>query len=44
MEVLASRVANKLEEGDYKGAVRLACAEDTIAEPSHPGEPEAEVP
>ena len=34
MEVLASRVASKLEEGDYKGAVRLACADDTIAEHS----------
>ena len=28
---LASRVASKLEEGDYKGAVRLACSEDSIA-------------
>ena len=34
MEVLASRVASKLEEGDYKGAVRFACADDTIAEHS----------
>ena len=34
MEVLASRVASKLEEGDYKGAVRHACADDTIAEHS----------
>ena len=34
MEVLASRVASKLEEDDYKGAVRLACADDTIAEHS----------
>ena len=32
MEVLASRVASKLEEGDYKGSVRFACADDTIAE------------
>ena len=28
---LATRVAAKLEEGDYKGAVRLACSEDSIA-------------
>ena len=34
VEVLASRVASKLEEGDYKGAVRLACVDDTIAENS----------
>ena len=29
---LASRVSTKLEEGDFKGAVRLACSEDSIAE------------
>ena len=29
---LASRVATKLEEGDFRGAVRLACSEDSIAE------------
>ena len=34
MEVLTSRVASKLEEGDYKVAVRLTCADDTIAEHS----------
>ena len=34
MEALASRVANKLEEGDYKGAVRLASGSDSIADHS----------
>ena len=34
MDHLASRVSSKLEEGDYRGAVRLACSEDVIAEPS----------
>ena len=29
---LARRVSSKLEEGDYKGAVRLSCSEDTMAE------------
>ena len=29
IEALASRVAAKLEEGDYRGAVRFACSEDT---------------
>ena len=29
---LATRVASKLEEGDYRGAVRLACSDDTIAD------------
>ena len=33
MDMLAVRVASKLEEGDYRGAVRIACADDTIAEP-----------
>ena len=28
---LATRVTTKLEEGDYRGAVRLACSEDSIA-------------
>ena len=28
---LATRVAAKLKDGDYKGAVRLACSEDSIA-------------
>ena len=30
-KVWASRVSMKLEEGDFRGAVRLACSEDTIA-------------
>ena len=34
MDYLASRVSSKLEEGDYRGAVRLACSEDVIADPS----------
>ena len=29
---LASRVSSKLEEGDFKGAVRLACSDDTLAD------------
>ena len=29
---LASHVASKLEEGNFKGAVRLACSEDTMAD------------
>ena len=32
MESLAKRVAGKLEEGDYRGAVRLACSDDTLAD------------
>ena len=28
---LAKRVSSKLEDGDYKGAVRLACSEDSFA-------------
>ena len=34
IKTLASRVSLKLEEGDFKGAVRLACSEDTIADMS----------
>ena len=34
MDMLAVRVARKLEEGDYRGAVRITCADDTIAEHS----------
>ena len=34
MVVLASRVSSKLEEGDFKGAVRLACSKATIADTS----------
>ena len=33
-DVLATRVSSKLEEGDYKGAVKLACSSATIAEQS----------
>ena len=29
---MATRVSSKLEESDYRGAVRLACSEDVIAE------------
>ena len=32
LNALATRVATKLEEGDYKGAVRLACSEESIAD------------
>ena len=32
LQFLASRVSSKLEEGDFRGAVRLACSEDTVAE------------
>ena len=31
---LASRVSSKLEEGDFRGAVRLACSDDTLADRS----------
>ena len=31
LNTLATRVATKLEEGDFKGAVHLACSEDSIA-------------
>ena len=34
MNKLAGRVSSKLEEGDYRGAVRLVCSEDVIAEHS----------
>ena len=34
MVALASRVADKLKDGDYKGAVHLACGGDSIAEHS----------
>ena len=30
-QLLASRVSEKLEEGDFKGAVRLACSEESVA-------------
>ena len=33
-DILASKVAGKLEEGDYRGAVRLACGSDSVAEHS----------
>ena len=32
MDALAKRVTEKLEEGDYRGAVRLASTQETIAE------------
>ena len=31
-DLLAARVSGKLEEGDYRGGVRLACGKDVIAE------------
>ena len=34
LQLLARRVSEKLEEGDFKGAVRLTCSEDTIASDS----------
>ena len=34
-DALDTRVATKLEEGDFKGAVRLACSEDSIADLSN---------
>ena len=36
MAYLASQVSFKVEEGDYRGAVHLACSEDTIADKSDP--------
>ena len=32
MHLLAKRVSAKLEEGDYKGAVRIVCSDESIAE------------
>ena len=32
---LRRQVSTKLEEGDFRGAVRLACSEDSIAKPSN---------
>ena len=32
---MAPRVSSKLEEGNFKGAVKLACSEDTIADMSN---------
>ena len=34
VESLAARVTAKLEEGDFAGAIRLVCSEDTIADRS----------
>ena len=34
MESLGRRVSEKLEEGDFKGTVRLSCSEDSIADRS----------
>ena len=31
LQLLAKRVSEKMEEGDFKGAVRLTCSEDSIA-------------
>ena len=31
LQFLASRVSEKLEKGDFRGAVRLACSEDSVA-------------
>ena len=55
MQYLAKRVSAKLEEGDYRGAVRIACSEDAIADITdgtisslrerHPGpHPESHIP
>ena len=51
---LASKVSSKLEEGDLKGAVRLACSEDSFADFSdtthtalllkHPSSPDSAIP
>ena len=35
LNALATTVATKLEEGDFKGAVRLACSENSIADLSN---------
>ena len=32
MESLTKQVSAKLEDGDYGGAVRIACSEDAIAD------------
>ena len=34
VDYLAAKISTKLEEGDFNGTVRLACSEDTFAEPS----------
>ena len=34
LDLLSSKVASKLEEGNFKGAVRLACAVDIVADHS----------
>ena len=34
IDTLSARVSSKLEEGDYRGAVRLTCSEDVIADHS----------
>ena len=55
MQYLAKCVSAKLEEGDYRGAVRIACSEDAIADitdatisslrEKHPGpHPESHIP
>ena len=32
MDALATRVSEKLENGDYRGAIRIACSQDSVAE------------
>ena len=32
-DLLGDRVSAKLEEGDFRGAIRLACSDDTFADP-----------
>ena len=34
--ILAAHVSGKLEEGDFRGAVRLACSDDTLAPMNEP--------
>ena len=34
LQAIAARISVKLEEGDFRGAVRLACSEDSVAEAS----------
>ena len=35
MNSLRHRVSSKLEEGDFRGAVSLACSEDSVVKPSN---------
>ena len=34
LQAISRRISTKLEEGDYKGAIRLACSQDTFAVPN----------